>query len=78
VSGLSSYPRSYGTSIPAHVAERLRKYLPPEDQALYEECYRRGEIPSYLHPNHSDVADQPGAIPLTGSIPNPSLGNIAC
>lgn len=75
MSGLSSYPRSYGEDLPPHVAQALLRHLPGKDRALYGDRYRRESIPPYLRPNHADSV-QPGAIPATEPLPNPPLNNL--
>lgn len=63
MSGLTGYPRSYGTTLPPSVATALRKlgFISDSDVGLYEKHYVSIEGPAFprlnsYDPNHSPVA----------------------
>lgn len=78
MSGLSSYPRSNGQSLPGHVAAALQRHVPEADQNTYTAIYEAARLPDYLDVNHGDPHRQPGAVEIHDSdhLPHPSLTDV--
>ncbi|WP_312284007.1 hypothetical protein [Candidatus Igneacidithiobacillus taiwanensis] len=78
MSGLSSYPRSYGHSLPGHVAAALQHHVPEEDRNTYATLYEKEPPPDYLDVNHGNPHRQPGAVKVTNfhHLIHPRLNNV--